>query len=463
MLQRLESHIRGVVSHFKDDVYAWDVVNEVIDPVQVDGFRRSQWFLLTGTDYMDRAFQVAHEVAPNAKLYINDYDTTNPVKRAFLLTLVSDLKKRGIPIDGVGHQMHNNIDYPSADSVIETINMFSDLGLDNQITELDISVYNNGRDMYSVVPEEVLIRQGYRYRDFFQAFRQLKGKISAVTLWGQADDHTWLKTSPITRLDLPLLFDESLKAKNAYWGVVDPLQLPGADLAVELKTLSSDVLTGQTVTYRATVTNNGHDPAFHITLTDSTNQATVFQSVSAPPGWSCDTPEPGKIGQVTCTTDSLAAGASAQVDVRFMVTCITPDGTGIINTATVSSPTLDPNPVPNNSARTSLRISNPPPTISGLAPDKSALTPANNRLVDVTLNYEITDNCHAGEPIITITSNQSTSGGFLSPVSDWEIVDAHHIRLRASKDVVARIYTIRVTVIDDGGSSSSAVTRVKVP
>jgi uncharacterized repeat protein (TIGR01451 family) len=150
-------------------------------------------------------------------------------------------------------------------------------------------------------PEEVLIRKATGTA-ISSGLRQLSGR-SAPSRWGQADDHTWLKTAPITRLDLPLLFDESLKAKHAYWGVVDPLQLPGADLAVDLKTLSSDVLTGQTVTYRATVTNNGHDPAFHITLTDSTNQATVFQSVSAPPGWLCDTPEPGKIGQVTCTTE----------------------------------------------------------------------------------------------------------------------------------------------------------------
>jgi endo-1,4-beta-xylanase len=165
-------------------------------------------------------------VAPKARLYINDYDTTNPVKRTFLYNLVRDLKKRGVPIDGVGHQMHVNIDYPPAAAVIETVNIFADLGVDNQITELDISVYDNPTNSYPVIPEESLIRQGYRYRDFFQAFRQLKGKISSVTFWGQADDHTWLKTFPIRRLDLPLLFDEHLLAKPAYWGVIDPTRLP---------------------------------------------------------------------------------------------------------------------------------------------------------------------------------------------------------------------------------------------
>ena len=226
LLHRLEQHIRGVVGHFRDDVYAWDVVNEVIDPAEPDGFRRSAWFRITGTDYIDTAFRVARETAPKAKLFLNDYNTTDPVKRKFLLNLVRDLKSRGVPIDGVGHQMHSNIKSPSAHAIVETINLFSALGVDNQVTELDISVYSNEADKYQQVPPETLLRQGYRYRDFFQAFRQLKGRISAVTFWGYADDHTWLKRFPIERLNLPLLFDEHLQAKPAFWGMVDPARLP---------------------------------------------------------------------------------------------------------------------------------------------------------------------------------------------------------------------------------------------
>jgi endo-1,4-beta-xylanase len=232
LLQRLEKHIRVVVSRYKDDVYAWDVVNEVIDPEQPDGFRRTPWFVITGTDYMDTAFRIARETAPRAKLFINEYDTTKPAKRAFLYDLVRDLKARNVPIDGVGHQMHINLRDPSVAAITETINMFSGLGVDNQITELDLSVYSNDRDNCSNIPENVLIQQGYRYRDIFQALRELKGKISAVTFWGLADDHTWLKTFPIERLDLPLLFDANLQAKPAYWGIVDPTRLPARAMTV---------------------------------------------------------------------------------------------------------------------------------------------------------------------------------------------------------------------------------------
>jgi endo-1,4-beta-xylanase len=226
LLQRLEKHIRSVVSHFKDDVYARDVVNEVIDPSQPDGFRRTPWFLITGTDYIETAFRTAREVAPRAKLFINEYDTTARVKRKFLYNLVRDLKARGVPIDGVGHQMHVNLAKPPVGDMTETIQMFSELGLDNQITELDVSLYTNGVDRCASIPQEMLTEREYRYRDIFAALRKLRGKVSGVTFWGVADDHTWLKTLPVARLNLPLLFDEQSRAKPAYWGIVEPSRLP---------------------------------------------------------------------------------------------------------------------------------------------------------------------------------------------------------------------------------------------
>ena len=228
LLLRLENHIRAVVSHFGDNVYAWDVVNEVIDPAQPDGFRRSPWFNITGTEYIERAFRVAREVAPNARLYINDFDTTNVTKRAFLFSLISDLKSRGVPIDGIGHQMHNNVDFPSGQAIVDTINMFSGLGIDNQVTEMDVSIYSGSNpviyDDYALIPQSLFIKQAYRYKTFFDAYRQLTGKISSVTFWGLADDDTWL-TSP-TRVNAPLLFDQSLKHKLAYTAIIDPSQLP---------------------------------------------------------------------------------------------------------------------------------------------------------------------------------------------------------------------------------------------
>jgi endo-1,4-beta-xylanase len=230
LLQRLENHIRAVVSHFGDRVWAWDVVNEVIDPAQPDGFRRSPWFNITGVDYIERAFQVAREVAPNARLYVNDYSTTDEPKRTFLLNLIRYLQGRGVPVDGIGHQMHNNIEYPSAAAIIETLNTFTALGVDNQVTELDVSIYSGSFPQpftaYEDIPSDRFVRQAFKYRDFFNAFRYLASNLSSVTLWGQADDHTWLTST--ARVDAPLLFDTRLLHKLAYTALIDPSQLPGA-------------------------------------------------------------------------------------------------------------------------------------------------------------------------------------------------------------------------------------------
>ena len=226
LLQRLEAHIRAVVGRYKDDIDSWDVVNEVIDPAQADCMRRSAWYTLTGLDFIATAFRVAREVAPDARLFINDYSTTDTRKRECIYNLVRDLKAQGVPIDGVGHQMHINVESPSAAVIEQTIQLFAGLGLDNQITELDMSVYTNSSDSYTTVPEEILLKQGYRYKAIFEVFKRQKDHISWVVFWGMADDHTWLKTFPIDRLDLPLLFDEQQQAKYAYWGVVDPSRLP---------------------------------------------------------------------------------------------------------------------------------------------------------------------------------------------------------------------------------------------
>jgi endo-1,4-beta-xylanase len=169
-------------------------------------------------------------MAPNARLYINDYDTTNVTKRAHLLKLIQDLKDRGVPVDGIGHQMHNNVDFPSAAAIIETLNAFTALGVDNQVTELDVSIYSNSFPgpvtAYEDIPPERFVRQAFRYRDFFQAFRYLANNLSSVTFWGQADDHTWLTST--ARVNGPLLFDTQLLHKLAYTALVDPSQLPGA-------------------------------------------------------------------------------------------------------------------------------------------------------------------------------------------------------------------------------------------
>jgi endo-1,4-beta-xylanase len=227
LLERLDTHVRTIVDRYKDDISSWDVVNEVIEPGDPDGMRASEWYKITGTDFIETAFRVAREAGgPDIKLYINDYGTDNPAKRDRLYELVKEMLDRGVPIDGVGHQTHIDIHGPSVASIIESMQKFSELGLDNLVTELDMSLYawNDRRDFGDDVPKDVLQKQANRYGELFEAFRENKDILSGIVLWGIADDHTWLNSFPVTRTNGPLLFDKYLHAKPAFWSVVDPLK-----------------------------------------------------------------------------------------------------------------------------------------------------------------------------------------------------------------------------------------------
>jgi endo-1,4-beta-xylanase len=233
VLGRLTSHITGVLNHFAPKVssfYAWDVVNEAIDPSQPSCLRVSPWSQLTGTDFIDTAFRTARSLLPaSVKLYYNDYNTSDADKLACLISLVSGMKARGVPIDGIGHQTHINLYYPGTAVLAGAIKQVAAAfpGIDQHVTEMDISIGTDNNN-YAAIPAEVLARQGYAYRNYMNMFKSLGGLVSSVTFWGQSDDHTWLTNGSV--VDAPLLFDRSLKAKPAYWGIVDPRQLPGANL-----------------------------------------------------------------------------------------------------------------------------------------------------------------------------------------------------------------------------------------
>ena len=108
-----------------------------------------------------------------------------------------------------------------------------------------------------------------------------------------------------------------------------------------------------------------------------------------------------------------------------------------------------------------------PPTINGLSVSPSVITSNNHKMVDVTVSYSSTDNSgNASTCSITVTSNEPVDGGGDGNTSpDWEVIDEHHIRLRAERAGSGsdRVYTITVTCADAAGNSTSASTTVVVP
>ncbi|MFC4736118.1 endo-1,4-beta-xylanase [Bacillus daqingensis] len=228
LLERLETHVSTVVERYKDDIDAWDVVNEVID--DEGGLRESEWYQITGDEYIKRAFHTAREYGgEDAKLFINDYNTEINPKRDDLYALVEELLDEGVPIDGIGHQSHIQLDWPTLEEIEESIRLFDGLGLETHITELDVSLYGYpptpAFDTYADIPDEAFEVQAERYHQLFTLYESLDEMITNVTFWGIADDHTWLddraeEFNDGIGKDAPFVFDVDKNVKPAYWAMM---------------------------------------------------------------------------------------------------------------------------------------------------------------------------------------------------------------------------------------------------
>ncbi|WP_323959324.1 polysaccharide deacetylase family protein [Arthrobacter sp. JZ12] len=247
---RMEAHIKGIADHINarypdgnSPIWAWDVVNEVIadgDNANPHDMRDSRWFQVLGEEFVDEAFRLADRYFPDASLFINDYNTEMPAKRADYLELIKALQERAVPIDGVGHQAHVDVARPVQwlEDSIKAVEAL-DPNLLQAITELDVnaSTENRGADVsggqvdpYSPAftnDEDAAAEVGYYYRDLFAMLTEHGESIDSVTFWGISNARTWLRTWPMARpWEQPLPFDDDLQVTPAFWGIVDPAQLP---------------------------------------------------------------------------------------------------------------------------------------------------------------------------------------------------------------------------------------------
>jgi endo-1,4-beta-xylanase len=122
----------------------------------------------------------------------------------------------------MGLQGHWNISYPSSSLLFDALNKYKSLGIELQITELDVSVYSSSSDPESTYTDVIAQMQSTAYHRYFDTFRAFRDNITGVTFWGLADDYTWLDNFPVAgRKNYPLLFDINLDPKPAYFEVID--------------------------------------------------------------------------------------------------------------------------------------------------------------------------------------------------------------------------------------------------
>jgi endo-1,4-beta-xylanase len=230
--RRLEKYITDVVSHFRGRVYAWDVVNEGASDNSGEIHRTdTPWHQTLGPEYIDIAFRAARAADPDAALFFNDYNTEQPGKLARVMAIVDDLRGRGVPIDGVGHQFHLRYN-TQLDGVAAALRATGERGLISHVTELDVSLYDDPDSCFSdkttclpdlgaATPTALLTQQARLYRALFEEFAR-HPNLKSVTTWGHSDAFTWLNGFPAARTNRPLLFDTEGKPKQAFWAVVDP-------------------------------------------------------------------------------------------------------------------------------------------------------------------------------------------------------------------------------------------------
>lgn len=207
-------HILSVASHYRGRVLAWDVVNEAIDDNGF-GLRNSVFRQKLGDGYIADAFRAARAADPQALLFYNDYAGEGlGGKSDAIYELVRGLLAQGVPIDGVGLQMHVRAAAPPSDaSVAANMRRLAALGLRVNISEMDVRVGDLGG-----ATAENLERQKSVYHSLVTVC-VAEPACHAVTFWGFTDAHSWIygQYGP----DAPLLFDAQYAAKPAFTGVLD--------------------------------------------------------------------------------------------------------------------------------------------------------------------------------------------------------------------------------------------------
>jgi endo-1,4-beta-xylanase len=245
----LEKHIKTVVGHYRGKIFAWDVVNEAFDEARPGTLRRTIWHdqpgispdsipemqppgktagpqledhnSKAGYSYIERCFRWAHEADPQALLFYNEAEAevVNPKSDA-IFAMVRDFRQRGVPVDGVGFQMHVANLHADVASISANIKRFTALGVQVHITEMDIAL---PVDAVGNARAEDLQRQADIYREIAMACLSDPG-CTSIQMWGFTDKYSWIGSHSKQAQGAALLFDRDYRAKPAYEALREALE-----------------------------------------------------------------------------------------------------------------------------------------------------------------------------------------------------------------------------------------------
>jgi len=216
LISILREHIYTVVGRYRGQIAAWDVVNEALD---ADGnLGDTFWLRGIGPEYIPLAFQWAHEADPEAQLFYNEHAAERMnAKSDGVYALVKGLRDRGIPIHGVGMQMHVDLDRaPPPGEVAANMARLGELGLEGQITEMDVRIGSWN------LPQK-LRSQAVIYQDMLKVCLEAEN-CDTMVVWGATDRYSWLPE--LTGMqDAGVLFDFQYQPKPAVEALLERFEL----------------------------------------------------------------------------------------------------------------------------------------------------------------------------------------------------------------------------------------------
>ncbi|WP_127503760.1 endo-1,4-beta-xylanase [Actinoplanes solisilvae] len=281
------NHVTQVATYYRGKIDSWDVVNEAFADGGGGG-RRDSNLQRTGNDWIEAAFRAARTADPAAKLCYNDYNTDGQnAKSNAVYAMVQDFKSRGVPIDCVGFQSHFNAQSPLPSDYQANLQRFANLGVDVQITELDIEGSGS--------------TQANSYASAVRACLAVT-RCNGITVWGIRDSDSWRASGT------PLLFDNSGNKKAAYTSALaalnngQPTDPPPTTTPPPATTTPPPSGSGCTATVSLNQWNGGFVATVRVTA--GGNQLT---------GWSAGLTLPSGAA-VTNTWNAQASGSSGTVN-----------------------------------------------------------------------------------------------------------------------------------------------------
>lgn len=214
-IEVLREHIFTVVERYKGRIAYWDVVNEAFDGARL---RDTAWLRMIGEDYIELAFQFAHEADPDAILLYNDYSNEDINRKSnAIYAMAEDFVEREIPIHGIGMQSHFTLGQINNRSIAMNIERIAELGLEVQLTEVDIRYEGE-------TTEDILLEQAADYYRLMETCLDSEA-CTAFIVWGVTDKLTWLRSTDFFHNPTvqPLLFDDDMEPKPSYFALLDLL------------------------------------------------------------------------------------------------------------------------------------------------------------------------------------------------------------------------------------------------